>query len=166
MSIEVRNAEEADLPAMLEIYNQVIATTTAVFSETPVTLENRREWRTARLTAGHAVLVAVDGLEVIGFGALGPFRKGDSYRAVVEDSVHVRADRRGAGVGSAVLRELIRRAEAARRRDMIAGVDAANAGSVRLHEKHGFARAAGLPGLAEKWGRPLDLLFLRKRLGG
>ena len=166
MSLLVRDSTEADLPAMLAIYNQVIADTTAVFSETPLTLENRRAWRVARLAAGHPVLVAEADGEVVGLGALGPFRLGDGYRFAVEDSVHVRADRRSSGVGSALLRALIARAEAAGRRDMIAGVDAANTGSIRLHERLGFARAALMPDLAEKFGRPLDLLFLRKRLGG
>jgi len=160
----VRDAEEADLPAILLIYNAVIATTTAVFSETPVTLENRRAWRSARLEGGYPVLVAADAGEEVGFGALGPFRVGDGYRATAETSVHVREDRRGAGVGRAILTELIARAQASGRRDLIAGVDAANAASVRLHEALGFERAALLPGVAEKWGRPLDLLFLRKRL--
>ena len=162
--MRVRDAEEEHLPAILEIYNQVIATTTAVFSEAPVTAENRRAWRAARLEAGYPVLVAEDAGEVVGFAALGPFRLGDGYRPTAETSVHVREDRRGSGVGSALLAELIGRAKAAGLRDLLAGVDAANTGSVRLHEKHGFERAALLPGVAEKWGRPLDLLFLRRRL--
>jgi phosphinothricin acetyltransferase len=161
----IRDAVEADLPGLLEIYNGVIATTTAVFSETVVTLENRRAWWAERTGAGYPVLVAEADGEVAGFGALGPFRVGDAYRGTVEDSVHVRPDRRGGGVGSALLSELIGRAETSGRRDMIAGVDAANTASVRLHEKHGFEPAALLPALAVKWGRPMDLLFLRRRLG-
>jgi phosphinothricin acetyltransferase len=166
MSLLVRDSTEADLPAMLAIYNQVIAETTAVFSEAPVTLANRREWRASRLAADHPVLVAEQDGQVVGLGALGPFRLGDSYRHTVEDSVHVRADRRGSGVGSVLLRTLIARAQASGRRDMIAGVDAANTGSIRLHERLGFERAALMPAVAEKFGRPLDLLFLRKRLVG
>ncbi|MDP8915858.1 MAG: N-acetyltransferase family protein [Pseudomonadota bacterium] len=162
--MQIRDSIEADLPGMLAIYNAVIASSTAVFSEAPVTLENRRAWRAARLEAGYPVLSAEEGGEVIGFGALGPFRVGDGYRATVEHSVHVREDRRGRGVGTALLEALIRRAEAQGARDMIAGLDAANAGSIRMHERLGFESAALLPDVAEKWGRRLDLMLMRKRL--
>jgi phosphinothricin acetyltransferase len=160
----IRDAEEADLPAILLIYNEVIAATTAVFSETPVTLENRRAWRAERLAQGFPVLVIEDGGEVAGFGGFGPFRSGDGYRLTVEHSVHVLADRRGRGLGRVLLEALIERALAAGKRDMIAGVEAGNADSIRMHERLGFERAALLPGVAEKWGRPLDLLLLRRRL--
>jgi len=164
MTLRVRDAEEADLPALVDIYNEVIAHTTAVFSESPVDLENRCAWRSQRLAQGYPVLVADEGAEVVGFGSLGPFRVGDGYRATVEHSVHVRADRRGEGVGRLLLTALIERARHGGRRNMIAGLDAANLVSVGLHEGLGFERAALLPDVAEKFGRSLDLLLLRKRL--
>ena len=160
----IRDTEEADLSAMLDIYNEVIANTTAVFSETPVTLEERRRWRAGRLDAGFPVLAAEEAGEVVGFGSYGPFRTGDAYRPTVEHSVHVRADKRGRGVGAALLGELVRQAAAEGRRSLIAGVHAENGASVRMHERLGFARAALLPEVAVKFGRPLDLLLLRKRL--
>lgn len=162
--MRVRDAEEGDLPAILNIYNEVIATSTAVFSETPVTLENRRAWRASRLAAGYRVLVADAGGEVAGFGALGPFRVGDGYRPTVEHSLHVREDRRGLGVGAALLQALVASARADGRRAMIAGMDAANTASIGLHARAEFERAALLPGVAEKWGRRLDLLLMRREL--
>lgn len=162
--MQLRDSVEADLPGILSIYNAVIATSTAVFAEAPVTLENRRAWRAGRLEAGHPVLVAEEDGEVVGFGCLGPFRVGTGYGSTVEHSVHVREDRRGRGVGAGLLEALIERAVAAGRRDMIAGMDAGNAASIRLHERFGFERAALLPDVAEKWGRRLDLLFMRRRL--
>jgi phosphinothricin acetyltransferase len=154
------------LPAILEIYNAVMATTTAVFSETPVTLENRRRWWAERVEQGFPVLVGDEDGEVVGFGSFGPFRAGDGYRPTVEHSVHVRADRRGRGLGGELLQALETRAIAMGKRDMIAGVEAGNAGSIRMHERLGFQRAAMLPDVAEKFGRRLDLLLLRKRLQG
>lgn len=161
----IRDAEEADLSAVLELYNQVIATTTAVFSETPATLESRRAWRADRLAQGFPVLVGEEGGEVVGFGSFGPFRVGDCYQRTVEHSVHVRSDHRGRGLGRALLEVLVARAREMGKRDMIAGVEAGNAASIRMHERAGFERAALLPDVAEKFGRRLDLLLLRKRLG-
>lgn len=163
--MRIRDAEEADLPAVVEIYNEVIATTTAVFSVTPVTLEDRRAWRAERLAQGYPVIVAEDDGMVVGFGSYGPFRTGDAYRPTVEHSVHVRADRRGRGLGRALLQALIGRATAQGRWSTVAGVAAENTASIRMHEQLGFERAALLPGVAEKFGRRLDLLLLRKRLG-
>ena len=162
--MRIRDAEAADLPAVLSIYNEVIATTTAVFSSAPVTLENRRAWWAERVGQGFPVLVGEEGGQVVGFGSFGPFRIGDGYRPTVEHSVHVRAEARGRGLGGALLQALIIQARAQGRRDMIAGVEAGNLGSIRMHERLGFAQAALLPDVAEKFGRPMDLLFLRKRL--
>lgn len=162
--MRIRDAEEADLPAVLAIYNEVIAATTAVFSETPATLESRRSWRSQRVGQGFPVLVGEEGGRVVAFGSFGPFRSGDGYRATVEHSVHVRAQDRGRGLGGRLLEALIDRAQAMGKRDMIAGVEAGNLRSIRMHERLGFERAALLPAVAEKFGRPLDLLLLRKRL--
>ena len=63
----VRDAGEADLPAILAIYNDVIATSTAVYSDTPSTLADRQVWWTTRVEQGYPVLVATDGSGVIGF---------------------------------------------------------------------------------------------------
>lgn len=160
----IRDAEPADLRAITAIYNEVIANTTAVFSETPVTLENRRVWRAARLARKYPVLVAETDGAVIGFGSFGPFRTGDAYRPTVEHSVHVRSGERGQGVGSRLVTELCDRARQLGKTSIIAGVEAGNAGSIRMHERLGFERAALLPQVAVKFGRPLDLLCLRKML--
>src|SRR3954451_24000821 len=98
--MELRDAAEADLPAVLAIYSDVIATSTAVYRDDPVTLDERRHWLAPRTTAGYPVVVAVDARGVVGFGSFGSFRAPPDYRFTVEHSVHVRADARGAGVGS------------------------------------------------------------------
>jgi phosphinothricin acetyltransferase len=82
----------------------------------------------------------------------------------VEHSVHVRADRRGGGHGSALVRELILRGGAMGKHVMIAGVDADNAASLRFHERLGFARAAHLREVGFKFGRWLDLVLLQRIL--
>jgi phosphinothricin acetyltransferase len=164
-SVLVGDAGEEHLPGILAIYNDVIATSTAVFSDAQVTLDDRARWLEARRAQGFPVLVAVDGDgEVVGFGSFGDFRSWPGYRTTVEHSVHVRADRRGRGTGTALVTALIERAAAAGMHAMIAGIDAGNAGSLRLHERLGFTVVGRLPEVARKFDRWLDLVLLERRL--
>ena len=160
----VRDAVASDLPGLLDIYNEVIANSTAVFSDRPVTLEDRERWIDARRADGFPVLVAVDETGVVGFGSFGPFRTWPGYRSTVEHTVHVRADRRGEGIGSALLAELIERARALGKHVVIAGIDADNAASIRLHERLGFTSVARLSEVARKFDRWLDLVLMQRIL--
>src|ERR1700738_428702 len=108
--MEIRDARESDLAAILEIYNQVIATSTAVYCEEPATLDDRRAWWRARSAQGYPVLLAGDTRGVRGFASCGDFRPWPCYRGTVEHTIHVRVDRRGHGVGTALMRELLDRA--------------------------------------------------------
>ncbi|HLH90784.1 MAG TPA: GNAT family N-acetyltransferase [Xanthobacteraceae bacterium] len=159
----IRDAAEDDLPGILAIYNHVIAHTTAVYTETPAPLEDRRAWLNARRDARLPVLVADDG-GVIGFASFGDFRPWPGYARSVEHSVHVREDARGRGVGSALMRRLIEEAQARDKHVMIGGIDAANTASIALHRKLGFFDAGVLREVAQKFGRSLDLLFMQKML--
>jgi L-amino acid N-acyltransferase len=160
--MQIRDAEESDLPGLLAIYNDVIATSTAVYTDAPVTLEDRRQWRQARVASGYPVLVAIDSSGVLGFSTFGDFRSWPGYRYTVEHTVHVRADCRGRGIGSELLEALFPRAAALDKHVMIAGVDAANSASIRFHERLGFERAAHLKEVGHKFGRWLDLVFLQR----
>ena len=159
--LQVRDAREEDLAGVLAIYNDVIATTTAIYRDDPATLEDRREWWQARAALGYPVLVAVEEGEVVGFASFGDFRASPGYRYTVEHSVHVRAGRRGSGLGQALMQPLIARARALGKHVMMAGVDADNAGSIRFHERLGFERVGRLREVGFKFGRRLDLVFLQ-----
>lgn len=163
--MELRDAAEHDLPGLVDIYNDVIATSTAVYSSTPVTLEDRRRWWRARIDAGYPVLIAADESGVIGFSTFGEFRAWPGYRFTVEHTVHVRADRRAGGVGTRLLEALFPRAGALGKHMMIAAVDAANAHSIRFHERLGFRQAGCLREVGYKFDRWLDLVFLQRRVG-
>src|SRR5262245_32534904 len=138
--IEVRDAIAEDLPAILEIYNDVIATTTAVYRDDPATLDDRQAWWQARVTQGYPVLVAHDDGAVLGFASFGDFRAWPGYRFTVEHTVHVRSDCRGRGVGHLLMTDLLRRGREIGKHVMVAGVDAENADSIRFHERLGFQR--------------------------
>jgi L-amino acid N-acyltransferase YncA len=161
----IRDAETNDLPQILAIYNEVIATSTAVYSTVPVTLAERAEWFEQRRGGGLPVIIATEGDAILGFSSFGPFRGAWSgYRYSVEHSVHVRADRRGGGIGRRLVEALFPLAAAQGKHVMIGAVDAANEGSLRFHERMGFERVAEFKEVGHKFGRWLDLVFLQRFL--
>ena len=162
--MEIRDAGVDDLPGLLAIYNEVIATSTAIYTEQPATLDDRVAWWNARVAQGYPVLVATDSTGVIGFASFGDFRAWPGYMFTVEHSVHIRADRRGGGVGTALMRVLLARAAALGKHVMIAGVDADNQPSLQFHERLGFSRVAHFSQVGYKFGRWLDLVFLQRLL--
>lgn len=161
----IRDAGPADAPAIAAIYNDAVVNTTAIWNEHQVDAANRRAWLTERQGQGYPVLVAADALgDVVGYAAFGDWRAWDGYRNTVEHSVYVRADQRGAGIGKALMLALIDRARAIGKHVMVAGIEAGNIGSIRLHERLGFTQVGLLPQVGMKFGRWLDLAFLQLTL--
>jgi L-amino acid N-acyltransferase YncA len=163
--MNVRNAVEADMPAILAIYNDVIATSTAVYMDEPADLAERLAWWHSRTAAGYPVLIAADESGVTGFASFGDFRPRPGYRFTVEHSVYVRADQRGRGIGKALMSPLLAHAAALGKHVVIASVDAENTGSLRFHQRLGFEPVAHFKQVGFKFGRWLDLVFLQKTLG-
>lgn len=162
----IRDANDDDVPGILAIYNDVIATSTAVYREDPATLDDRQQWFDARRAQGYPVLVATDDSGLVGFASYGDFRSWPGYRFSVEHTVHIREDQRGRGVGTSLMRLLIQRAVEQGKHVMIGGVDADNESSLRFHEQLGFERVAHLRQVGFKFGRWLDLVFLQRILDG
>jgi L-amino acid N-acyltransferase YncA len=162
--LEVRAARAEDLPAILAIYNDVIASTDAIFTEVPDTLDARREWFERRRTDGLPVLVAVSGAQIAGFASYGPFRPWPGYRDTVEHSVHVGAEHRRRGIGRALLGALIEHARGAHKHVIVAGIDGANDASIALHASLGFERVGYLNEVARKGARHLDLVLMQLTL--
>jgi L-amino acid N-acyltransferase len=163
--MRIEDATDADLPAMLAIYNDVIRTSTAIYREEPATLAERQAWNETRKTHGYPLLVArTDGAPVAGFATFGDFRAWPGYRFTVEHSVHVADGRRGRGIGSALMRVLIDRGAALGKHVMVAGIDADNDGSIRMHERLGFERTGHLKQVGWKFERWLDLVFMQRLL--
>jgi phosphinothricin acetyltransferase len=157
----IRDAEERDLPALLAIFNEVVATSTAIYMDAPTTLEERAAWWRGRVNAGFPVIVSEDESGVTGYASFGEFRGRPGYRFTVEHSVYVRADCRGAGIGVVLMKGLIERAIAMKMHVVIAGVDAENVASIRFHERLGFERVAHFKQVGFKFDRWLDLVFLQ-----
>jgi L-amino acid N-acyltransferase YncA len=163
-ALAIGEATEEDLEGLVAVYNEVIATSTAIYSNLPVSLQERREWWRSRTAQGYPVLVARDAAGVAGVATFGDFRAWPGYRFTVEHSVHVRADGRGRGIGTLLVQALLPRAAALGKHVMIAGVDAANAASIRFHERLGFRRSGHLHEVGYKFDRWLDLVFLQRML--
>src|SRR5262245_19369112 len=163
--MQVRDATSDDLPGILAIYNDVIATSTAIYAIAPTTLAERTAWFDARIKQGFPVLVATDEKGVAGFTSFGDWRGAwHGYRYTVEHSIHVRADARGTGIGRGLVQALFPRALAMGKHAMIGGVDASNTASLRFHEKLGFTKVAEFKEVGHKFGRWLDLVFMQRLL--
>ena len=156
----LRAATEYDLPAILGIYNDVILTTTAVYSEEPHTLEMRQTWFNERREGGFPVIVTEQDGKVTGFATYGKFRVWPCYRFTVEHSVYVHRDWRGKGISSILLQEIIDHARSAGMHALIAGVDSENDISLQLHLKFNFIQVARFKEVGFKFNRWLDLVFL------
>jgi phosphinothricin acetyltransferase len=160
--MDIRAATAADLPQILAIYNDVIATSDAIYEESATTLEARQAWFAERTSAGFPVLVAeLDGA-VAGFSTFGPWRARWGYRHTAEHSVHVRADVRGKGIGGALIEALWPHARAMGIHVMVGGIDSQAKASLRLHAKLGFEVAGTFREVARRHGGWLDLVMMQK----
>src|SRR5204863_22394 len=121
----------------------------------PCSAQAQQAWLAVHGDA-YPALVAAVGDEILGFGALAPYRPKPSYARTVEDSVYVKAGWRGKGVGGLILDALIEHARARDHNSMIARIIADNEASLRLHERHGFVRVGREREAALKLGRWLD----------
>ena len=158
--IIIRHATENDLPQILEIYNEIILNTTAVYYYEPHTLEMRKEWFEGRMKEGFPVFVAEEDGKVLGMSSIGPFRVPTAYKFSVENTVHVAAAARGKGIGKLLMPPIIDAAKEMKMHAIIAGIDATNEVSLHLHKNFGFEEVAHFKQVGYKFGRWLDLKFL------
>ncbi|TAM49880.1 MAG: N-acetyltransferase family protein [Paraburkholderia sp.] len=156
----VRCTFERHADAILAIFNEAIANSTALYDYKPRTPQNMVAWFDAKQSGGFPVIGVEDGSgKLMGFGSYGTFRAWPAYKYTVEHSVYVEKDHRGRGLGRVLMQELIAAARHADLHAMIGGIDAANHGSVALHERLGFKHVGTLPQVGFKFGHWLDLAF-------
>jgi L-amino acid N-acyltransferase len=163
MNFTIEDARADDLPAITAILNHAAAHSTATWHEYPKSEAEMAEWFAAR-QKDYVVLAARDGSELLGYASYGPFRAPSGYRLTAEHSIYVREDRRGKGIGKALLMALIARARAQGLHALIGGVDADNGLSIALHKAFGFEETGHLPEAGRKFDRWLTLVFLQKLL--
>jgi L-amino acid N-acyltransferase len=159
--ITIRQATAADLPAILEIYNDVIVNTTAVYDYNPHTIAMRQQWFETKQQQGFPVFVAEENGEVLGFSSIGPFRAWAAYQYTVENSIYVAAAARGRGIAKLLMPPIIEAARKLKLHTMVAGIDASNEASIALHKKFSFTEVAHFKEVGYKFNRWLDLKFLQ-----
>ena len=162
----LRHAATADLPAIQSIYAHHVLHGTGTFEDAPPSVEDiTRRWEAA-CAHGWPWVVASDATGVLGYAAYAQFRDRAGYRRCAEDSIYVREDVRGQGVGKALVERLIIEAERAGFAQMIAVIgDADNVASIGVHASLGFRHCGVLRAVGIKFGRWLDVVYMQRALG-
>lgn len=151
--------------AILAIFNEAIANSTAVYEYRPRAPESMAGWFADKAAGGYPVIGAEDAAgTLLGFGTYGPFRTRPAYKYSVEHSVYVRHDVRGRGIGAQLLEAVVAAARGQGYHCLVGGIDASNAASIALHERHGFTHAGTVRQAGFKFGRWLDLAFYQRLL--
>lgn len=151
--------------AIRQIYNDTIATTTAVYDYKPRTPEMIADWFAAKQRGGFPVLGLIsDDDDLMGFASYGSFRAFPAYKYTVEHCLYIAEPYRGQGLGKRLLRHTVDRAIAENYHVLIGAIDSQNTASIKLHENFGFTCVATLPQVGFKFGRWLDLCFLQRVL--
>ncbi len=167
-TIIVRGALPGDAEAIRTIYNYEVLHTTATFDLVPRSLDDQQQWLAARSGAFSAI-VAVDTAQpdptggepaVVGFAALSPYRERAAYRTSVEDSVYVRRDRGGEGIGTRLLEALLDIAEGSGFHAVFARIEASGSASRALHARCGFELVGIERETGRKFNRWLDVALM------
>jgi len=156
----IREAATADLEAIRAIYNQAVRETTSTWDHQQRTAADHQHWYAVKQESGFPLLVAEEAGEVIGYASYGLFRPHSGYAHTMEHSVYVRPDHHRAGLGRALLEQLIELARERGVHALIGGLSADNAASLALHTRLGFAEVARMPEVGRKFDRWLDLVLV------
>lgn len=162
----VHCTHERHASQILDVFNDAILTSTALFDYRPRPLESMGPWFRAK-EAGRFPVIGVEAPDgqLLGFASYGTFRAWPAYKYSVEHSVYVHRDHRGQGIGRLLMREIIAAAQAHEYHVLVGGIEAGNLGSIKLHESLGFVHAGTIREAGYKFGRWLDLSFYQLVLG-
>ena len=163
-AVTVRLAALTDAAAIREIYNHEVTRTTATFDLVPRSLDEQRAWLAAR-SGAFAAIVAIHDDEVVGFASLSPYKERAAYRTTVEDSIYVRGDQQGRGVGKLLLTHLLTVAEASGFHSVMARIEASGTASRALHAACGFDLVGIEREVGRKFNRWLSVAVMQRVLG-
>jgi phosphinothricin acetyltransferase len=164
--MQIRDATEADVPEIQAIYAHHVLTGSGTFDEVPPSVEEMLAYFRKVKAQGACWLVAADSSGVLGYAYYAQFRDRSAYRYCVEDSIYVRQDVRGQGVGKQLVARLIEDATARGMRQMIAVIgDSENVGSIGVHASLGFHMVGTMRSVGVKFGRWVDVVTMQRPLG-
>jgi phosphinothricin acetyltransferase len=158
--VELRLAGPDDAAAIRAIYNHEVINTTATFDLVPRSLEDQREWLTARSGAFSALVVEHDGV-VVGFAALSPYKERAAYRTTVEDSVYIDRAHHGRGAGKLLLGAIVDVARSSGFHTVVARIEASGVASRALHTSCGFTLVGVEREVGRKFNRWLDVAVMQ-----
>jgi L-amino acid N-acyltransferase YncA len=165
-AITVRACEEGDMPSVTEIYAHHVLHSPATFELDPPSLQEMMHRRRVIVEGGYVYLVAEADTGIVGYAYASAYRSRPAYRFTVENSVYVRADYEGRGIGQRLMQVLLAECEKRPFRQMIAVIgDSANHASIELHRRLGFRMIGTFRSVGFKFGRWLDSVLMQKELG-
>ncbi|HUF99975.1 MAG TPA: GNAT family N-acetyltransferase [Ilumatobacter sp.] len=161
----LRPAVLADAEAIVEIYNNEVLRTVATLDLVPRTIQQQRDWLSARSGAFTAI-VAVDRTseQVVGFAALSAYKERAAYATTVEDSIYVHRDFGGRGIGKQLLGHLIQIARESGFHVMMARIESSGTASRALHASCGFELIGIEREVGRKFKRWLDVVSMQRML--
>ena len=160
----IRRAERNDVPAMREIFNDVLRNSNSIYREEEVDLAERYAWFDEKMEHGYPLFGAYEGDKLIGYAGYGSWRAAQGYRKTVELTIYVDNKYRGTGVGSLLMQTIIDQAKLDGYHVMLGAIDADNKGSIEFHKRFGFTETARMPEVALKNGQWLNLVFMQLNL--
>lgn len=164
--MNIRPATPVDLSEIQSIYAHHVLNGAGTFEEVPPSVEEMQARYQAIVSRGWSYLVATDTTGVLGYGYYSQMRERSAYRYTAENSIYVRDDVRGQGVGKALVARLLEEAAAIGFRQMVAVIgDSENVGSIGVHASLGFQRAGLLRSSGLKFGRWVDTVYMQRALG-
>lgn len=162
--IRVRSVATDDAAPIAAIYAHHVLTGTATFDTDPPPASFWTDKIETLAAHGWPFLVAEADGDVIGYAYATQFRDRAAYARTCENSIYVRADRHGRGVGSALMTALCDAAIASGFHEMIAVIGGGEPASVALHVRAGFRHAGRMERVGEKFGRLLDTVYMQRTL--
>jgi L-amino acid N-acyltransferase YncA len=166
MKIRIRDAANADLPTISEIYRESVLTGVSSYELEPPSDDEMALRFATIIGQNYPYIIAEDEKgRVLGYAYASAFRTRPAYRYLAEDSVYVAPDARGMGVGSSLLDALMSATADLGIRQMIAVIGGASAASIAVHERAGFKHVGRLPASGFKFGRWLDTVLMQIELG-
>jgi L-amino acid N-acyltransferase len=156
----IKCTHSAHADAILDIFNEAIVNSTALYDYQPRQPESMASWFKTKEIGNFPVIGAIDSTnQLLGFASYVTFRNWPAYKYSIEHSVYVHPDYRRQGIGLALMQQLILAATEQQYHTMIGGIDMTNASSIALHEQLGFKHTGTIQHAGFKFGRWLDLGF-------
>lgn len=156
----IKEAEEKDLPGILDIYNDAIINSTATFDTEIKNLDERKDWLNAHTINRLPVLVAKAGDVVAGWGSLSKFRDRFAYRFTLENSIYINNQYKSCGIGRSIMKELIKRAKDSGYHSIIAVISSDNDISIKFHKSLGFVTAGEIKEVGYKFDQWIDVTYM------